>query len=485
MLNKIKQKIDLRIIPAVAAWFIFIRTTWPLFVISMYNHSNADDFWMSNDVHRVWKTTHSLFETLIQAVKSAVYLWRYWDGCFLSMLIGGVPPLVFNEGYYKITFSVLAGSVIIAVAAMLYVLLVRVLKFSRWHFALICPVVLTMFMNMTSSIKDMYYWWVGGINYTLFFAVMVFAQALLIEYMVSRRTGFLIWGSVFSFCVGLGNLLSGLANPVILLVECAGFIYFNRNDKKSRGGKLYIIPAVCGILGLLGNVLAPGNLIRGGNGLFGQSSVIGSVWGTIVASTNFIPEFYTPGMICMFAFITIVLLDGFLKSNISFKFKYPFFVIVLMYLVYCSAFTPVIYVGNAFYGRCKNVSFGLFIFFVLLTLIYITGWIKNRLPENIPVLKKISVPAIYAGMIAVMVACIAFKNYFDYAYAEVSLAQGQAQEFDAKVDARFIIYEDDSVKDVVVEEITWIPTVFYWDESCLDTLKEYYNKNSITLIEKE
>lgn len=479
MLKKIKDTIDIRVIPAIISWIIFIKTTLPLLEISRYNHSNADDFWMSSQAHLEWVDTHSLWATIVQGFKSAVYLWKTWDGCFLSMFIGGLPPGVFHEDYYKYTFTILAGSLIVALGAFLFVLLVRVFRFDIWHYLMICPMMLTLFLNMSPSAKDAYYWWVGGINYTLFFAVFLMAQALVLEYMVSKRIFFLITGSVLSFCVGLGNLLSGLVNPVVLVLELIFFLSVNKKDKKKF---LFFIPVTCGIAGLLGNVLAPGNLIRGGSSLF-ASSVFSSIWGTIVASTNFIPHFYRMGMICIFLFITAVIVDGFRKNQLSFSFRYPVAFAVLSYLVYCSVFTPVIYAHSAFYGRCKNVSFGVLMIWYLVNIIYLTGWAYNRIKTQ--KFEKIKIWGVFVTMALVIFACVKFQTSFDCLSAKQSLQIGQAQDFDQKVDERFRIYYDENVMDVVVEEITWIPPIFYWDEDSTEGLEYYFQKNSIRLIPEE
>lgn len=478
MFSKIKDKINFRIFPALVSWALFVKTLIPMLVISKYNHSNQDDFWMSADAHHVWDATHSVWATIVQAWKDAVLLWQNWDGCLLSMFIGGLPPLVFHEDYYKYTFVVLAGSMMLALIVFLYVLLVRVFKFDILHYLIICPLMMFLFLNMMPSAKAAYYWWVGGINYTFFFAVFLIAQSFVLEYMVSKKKVFLVIGSIFSFAVGLGNLLSGLVNPIILVLECAFFIMINK-----KKGILFVIPTVSGIAGLLCNVLAPGNLIRGGEGLFG-ASVFGAIWETIVASTNFIPHFYRGSMICVFVFIAIAILDGFNKDKVNFKFPYPIAFLVLSYLVYCSVFTPVIYANSAFYGRCKNVSFGMMMFMYLINIIYIIGWAYNKFGKLSDIkLVKIKHLAIYP-VFAIMILCVAAnKKTLDYYSAQDSLVIGQAQSFDSYVDARFDLYYDNSIKDVVVEEITWIPPIFYWDDQCIHELENYFYKNSITVAE--
>lgn len=472
MQKYIKKVMEYHVIPIVMMVVLFFNKFWPMLMISKYNHSNADDFWMSSGAHFVWEDTHSLWQTIVRGFDNAVLLWETWDGCFLSMFIGGLPPVVFHEDYYKYTFVVLAGALIISAIALLFTVLVRLLKFPVVHYCLITATMLILFMNFTPSAKDAWYWWVGGINYTLFTAVFFLSQAFLVEYIVSNSKICLVIGSVLAFATGLGNLLSGLINPLVLVLELVVLILVYKKDKL-----LFIIPAVCGLCGLLGNVLAPGNMIRGGEGLF-TTPVFTTIWEAIVASIGFIPHFYRKPMIWFFLFLAVVVIDAMRKKKSPFKFRYPLIFFILSFGVYCAIFAPVIYAGSAFYGRCKNVSYFVQILVYLLNFIYITGWAFNKF--NFKIKDSVAKGLVWCGLIFVLIFSSVDKEYFDSFSASESLRIGQAQDFDKKVDERFAVYYDKNVKDVVFEEIEWIPPIFYW-EDCFGMLEYYFEKDSIKL----
>ncbi len=476
MKNFLKKIYEYHIVPIVIMLTVFVNKVWPLVSISRYNHSNADDFWMSSEVHFVWESTHSVLTTIAKGFYNAYEIWKYWDGCFLSMFIGCIPPVVFHEEYYKYTFVIIAGMLVFGAAALLFVLLVRMFKFPVSHWILIMTAMFIMFFNFMPSIKDAYYWWVGGINYTFMTGILLLSQALLLEYIVSGNKICLGFGSFFAFCVGIGNLLSGLVNPVILVLELAVLILVYKKDRL-----LFIIPTVCGIVGLLCNVLAPGNLIRGGNGLFGNPILL-SIWNTIVSSIGFIPQFYKKPMFWFFLFILVLVIDGIAKGKTPYRFRYPAVFVVIAFGVYCAVFTPVVYAGSAFYGRCKNVSFYVFMFMLLLDAVYITGWAFNKF--HITMKKSIGTGMIYASLIFLLFSVKADWLYFDSELARESIRVGQAQDFDAKVMGRFAKYYDDSIKEVYVEPIEWIPTVFYFDDDCLSDLAYYFHKDFIKVLEE-
>ncbi len=470
----LKKLKDSYIIPAVVMLGLFIVKFWPLLDISRYNHSNADDFWMSSGVHFVWENTHSVLKTLQYDFVTTAALWKNWDGCFVSMLIGSIPPVVFDEELYKYTFTIIAGILILGITWLLYEVLVRLLKFPAVHYILILFAVLILYTNFTPSIKDAFYWWVGGINYTFMTGIMFISQACLVEYIVSSRRGFLVIGSFFAFITGVGNLLTALINPLILIAELIVLILAYKKDKL-----LYIIPVVSGIAGLMFNVLAPGNLIRGGDELF-SNPIISSIIRAITSSTVLIGDYYRRPMGWIFLFVLAVVCDAMRRKTSGFKFRYPVIFVIVTYGIYCAVFAPVIYAGSAFYGRVKNVSFFIMVLMFLFNAIYILGWFFER--YDISIKKAVLQVLVYAALIFVVFTCCADRAYFDSAYAKESVKVGQAQDFDRRVMERFAIYYNNDIKQVEVPEITWIPNIFYWDDDCLEDIAWYFHKEYIKVV---
>lgn len=488
-LKKIKEKIDVRIIPALFSCYLFIKTFLPLLIISKYNHSNADDFWMSSHSHHAWEETHSLFYTIGVAFNNAVKIWQQWDGCFISMFIGCLPPVVFHEYYYRYTFAIIAGVFLIGAIFFLYELLIRVMKYDWIHFLIITPLVLILLVNTTPSAKDAFYWWVGGINYTFMFGVFLISQALLLEYLVNRKIFFLISGSLFAFATGMGNLLSGLVNPMVVVMELAFILYYRRNDKEDKSRYLFIIAVVCAIAGLLANVLSPGNLIRGGSDLFSES-VLNTILKAIGSSSMLIPTYIKKGMGWIILGIAAAMFDGIKMDKIKFNFKWPLLLIVLAYGTYCATFAPVIYAHSAFYGRCKNISYFMMILLLLVVLFYVFGWVKTHISFEKFIPNYNRKIANYIGIVIVFItvfaSALAIKNNiltFDCYSAKESLRIGQAQDFDIKVNTRFAKYYNNDEKEVYVEKIEWIPPIFYWDDDCLKDLEFYFQKDFIKVIE--
>ena len=476
MKKYIKQIIEWRFVPVLLSVTLFLRKFIPLWKLSAYNHSNADDFWMSVSTHFVWEETRSLSATVMEAWNSACQLWQNWDGCFFSMFLSCLSPVVFHESYYRYTFYIISGMMILGVGFFLYELCVRMLDFSISHFLILYPLVLTILFNFTPSAKEGLYWWCGAINYTFFFAVFMISQALLIEYMVSEKSICLILGACIAFCVGLGNLQTALINPVIVCLEVLVFL----TVKKGKGKKL-ILAVAAALFGLLINVAAPGNLVRGGSGLFRQSP-FSAILKTIGVSTQLLGQIYRRPMVWFVLAILIAAWDALSQSKKNFRYPYPAAVVVVSYLVYCAALTPVVYAGSAVYGRCKDISFFIFVIMILCDIIYVAGWAKQRFATGKH--GNMRHGALCVCMLALFWFSTVYSRYFDAAYAKAAIQTQEAQTFHNEISSRFALYYDEDCNVVEIKQPDSVPALFYFDDDSLEEVAYYFGKDEIIVTEK-
>lgn len=477
MKRYLKKITEWRIIPILLSVVLFLRKFIPLWQLSFYNHSNADDFWMSVSTHLVWVQTHSVLATVGEAWNSACQLWQNWDGCFLSMFLSCLAPVVFHESYYKYTFYIISIAVIVSAGLFMYELLVRALGFTISHFLILYPLVLTVLFNFTPSAKEGLYWWCGAINYTFFFAVFMLGQALLIEYMVSGRSIYLIMGTVVVFTVGLGNLLTALLNPIIICLETVVFLIVR--EKKDWK---FIAAACSALAGLIVNMAAPGNLVRGGSGLFHRSP-FGAIVETVNISTQLLLQYYRRPMFWIAVGVILTVWDAMGRSKYKNKFRYPYpaVFVIMSYLVYCAALTPVIYAGSAIYGRCKDISFFIFVIMAVCDIIYVVGWAEQHFTGG--KYNKIKHGLLYGGLLAVFWFATVYNMEFDAAYAKDALRTQAAQKFHSEISARFAMYYDDACRVVEVRQPESIPGLFYFDDDSLGEVAYYFNKDEIILIE--
>ncbi|MCR5216364.1 MAG: hypothetical protein K6C69_05465, partial [Lachnospiraceae bacterium] len=353
-----KEKISLMGVLCTVLWAYVLYQIYPIWRLSWYAHTNQDDWWMSFPVHGEWVDTHSVWKTLVAAWDRGVFIYKTWDGCFLSMTIGSIPPSVFGEKYYCLTFSIIVGMLLLGAYSFFWVVLRCLGKYRKSEVLAVLALLTLILLEMFPFIKEGYSWWVGGINYTFFYGVFLLSQAFLVYYLVKKSKISLILGSILSFCVGLGNLLTGLLNPEVVIVEAVVLWLVGRfgAEKKTYDFKFFI-PVCCSVVGLGINVLCPGNLLRG-DGLLGNNPFL-AIKDAIVLSTQMIATFHKASMIPIYLTMGMILLYGAVraKSQVSVTFVHPVGVSVVLYLLYCSVITPIVYVGTTIYGRCLNQTF--------------------------------------------------------------------------------------------------------------------------------
>ena len=339
---------------------------------------------------------------------------------------------------------------------------------------------------MFPFIKEGYSWWVGGINYTFFYGVFLLSQAFLVHYLVKKSKISLILGSILSFCVGLGNLLTGLLNPEVVIVEAVVLWLVCRFGAEKKAYDLkFFLPVCCSVVGLGINVLCPGNLLRG-DGLLGNNPFL-AIKDAIVLSTQMIATFHKASMIPIYLTMGMILLYGAVraKSKVSVTFVHPVAVTVVLCLLYCSVITPIVYVGTTIYGRCLNQTFLSQHFFTVLILFYWAGWMAKHLKPLFRIAHPYYHAMIVGGLLSVFWSMKVHEFDHYTIYCRVSLEQGYADIFQAQMMERFKVYEDPNVKDCMFNSIDYVPSILYFDEDCLEDIKGYYDKNSITIVQQK
>lgn len=165
---------------------------------------------------------------------------------------------------------------------------------------------------------------------------------------------------------------------------------------------------------------------------------------------------------------------------------------VILVILIAIQFTPPSYAQNSpSDGRLKNIVFYSFVFLFVFCIYYICGWISHRIflsdgvngTENNTAFEKNNL--LYYGSIAIIAIALLwytpnFKQVTSVS-AAVSLKNGEAQAYDAEVNERLKILEDPEQKDVEFVPLKNRPYVLFWSDIRPNPVKEYYEKNSVTL----
>lgn len=239
-------------------------------------------------------------------------------------------------------------------------------------------------------------------------------------------------------------------------------------------------------IGFLINTSAPGNDVR--QAYFEKQGPIHAIILAFGFTIDFIRKWCNSLVIpAAMLFVTPILYSAAKKTN--FSFKYPLLAPVISVILIAIQFTPPSYAqSSSSAGRLKNIVFYSFVFLFAFCIYYICGWISHRIfqsdgAENNTAFEKNNL--LYYGSIAIIAIALLWYtpnfNQVTSVSAAVSLKNGEAQAYDAEVNERLKILEDPEQKDVEFEPLKNRPYVLFWSDIQPKHVKEYYEKNSVTL----
>lgn len=441
------------------AWIVYLIT--PVFSIAQYAHSTTDDYWMSYSVHKVWESTHSIISTIKEAFNTAVLAWKYHSGCFISMLITSLSPVGFNENYYKYAAYLTLIMLVVATVVAAYFFLRRRLKLSYGMTIITACMTLYLLINYIPSPGEGIYWWPGASNYTIFFSVFLIGQSFIITYLFEKKVVWFILSCLFSAVLGLGNLLTALSATCVLFFET---LYSIKKDRIKKNGMIIIF--ILGLTGLLFNVLAPGNFIRGSANI-DKINVFETVWMSLRDATVFFGAYHNNGSMIYYVFIAIAALYGFMISDCKYNFRYPVVFVIIGYLIYCSSLAPVEYTGVDYYARILNLIYFNSVIVSIVCIIYLMGYLSTIIKKKSDVVNKYK-NAITSVFVVLCIGIIFFslKNNIGTASFSASyfLDNGDAERFDKRIDSRFYGLYDENARVVQIECEKFVPSIFFFND---------------------
>lgn len=470
------EKMIRGIIAAVFAVFLVYNVS-ALFRIAVYNHPCTDDYWMSEWAYHAWVDTRSVFSAVRAAWNYTVYLYKNHDACVISMFLTALSPAI-AEKTYKFVFYFIAAVLMGASAFFWQTLLRRCLRFKVGYVFYMWTVFSVALLNFMPGTGEAFYWWPGAVNYTFFFSVMLITHSFILRYCVGKKKSMLILSCTGAFLMGLGNLMSGLLSPLLILCEILLFSLSKRSLKEFR---LMFLVLFFGIAGLLVNVLAPGNLMRGGEGMLGQN-IFMVIWDTITTASVFFGAFTDKSLVILWILSAVIMFAGFQSGDVQYRFKLPGVFFAAAFLLACACFTPVIYAKYGFVMRVLNLLCMVMILMVFLSIVYLMGWLNQKLRNRVTGkhIENIAVAVCAVLLLATSKVCEPeFANYT----AAISLNNGEAMRFDTTVRENVAKFTNPYIDYVEIENIESIPDVFFYSpKESLPYWIRYYRKN-ITIIE--
>lgn len=343
-----------------------------------YLHPFADDYAYGADAHQAFLHTRSVAECLGAAWQTAMHTYRTWQGTYTACFLMSLQPGVF--GCYWVTPLLLLGSLVASTCLLMHMLMRRVLRAPRREYVFVATVFVLITTQFVYSPYDAFYWYNGGMYYTLFYSLSLLLASLLLAYpRCGSKTGkVFIAAATFIICIvtGGGNFVSGFATATVLSTAIALYTISHRRLPTFSTVALLVFCAAFAL-----SAFAPGNAFREADERMAHPEFTPSILLGIATSILRCGTFTLRMAAGMMPLAFLVLLPAVWRTarRSPFAFAHPWLCIIITFALYCSVFFPHCYATD-YVGpnRVRNVySYALF-WLILINMFYLSGTVARR-----------------------------------------------------------------------------------------------------------
>lgn len=479
---------------------VLFISTLPLIVIGFFNHPSADDFnytILTAAALREHTGIAAFFAVIAAAIERATSYWGIWQGTYAMSFIAALRPSLFSEQLTFLHSVILIGILVLSIFYLYHVLLCKILGADKYIYIILASATSFLSIQYLPNAVEGFFWYTGGVGYTffLYLAFILLGKSLLAFHNRKLSTPNCIAFCILSFIVAGGHFaitLLGFVFTVILFIETL----IKKELSKSFKIKYWINTAVY-LIGFALCVGAPGNLRRQ-ESFTEKQSIVATILKSYLHGLGY-AKLYTNTVVLMgILFIGIIAFIGLKK--VSFKFKYPVIFTVITFSMYAVLLMPGYYSTNGIPApRYLDIIYFGAILFLSTNIIYYAGWLRTKLAELEsndwfrefivclkPIIGKfVLFVFILYGVLHLTTLEISLSTGVR---AMQSLLSGEAKEFDTQMDAREVLYNDDSIKEVYIPPLTVYPELIYFDDITNDKenyanykIAEYYNKDFIVI----
>lgn len=463
----------------------------PLFVVAHFNYPCSDDFAYAEAIYIGVKNGKSVWQIIIDCWSTAMRYYQNWQGRYFDDVISAfgvgtaIPQFYFVGSYLVLALFVLSN---ICCIRTMTCRLCRWNSDSSWILAILLTAIQILYVPYPS---EAFYWYVGATGYTMSYALLLFlGQALLCFYLTKLRKKKVFSGvlaMLTTVAVGGSNYSVGLLTAELLFLAC-----FLMLIKRKRSRFLLVIFAEYLVCFLRFNALSSGNTAR--MSAVESLGATGSILASLKQGAVFIKEWFR--LPVFFFLVAVFLLGAYQVSKMDFSFRLPGLVTLISFGLFCSMMTPPFFAGATWGpGRLINLVYFSYYFLLAGNLLYWTGWASHRYDKfRVFAQKEIKVLPIVLCFLVLLVICLKIYGLqsTNSSSALLSLAKGEAAQYLRENKVRWEIYEDDTVKNVEVEDFSVKPYVLYHDDIAEDetdwrnsAVAGFFGKDSVRLVRRE
>lgn len=493
---------------------LFILSLIPMYIIGFFAHPSVDDYYYGTETVRVWEETHSVAEVAATSWNEMIKTYTEWQGNFSAIFLMRLQPAIFGEGLYFVAPLILITSYVVASVFFFYTLLCYIGKAEKYRARTLAISITFVSMQLVAVPSDSFYWYNGSIYYTFFYSLMLVLFTLMIEahFIPKRRIVTLPLVMVIAFLIGGSNYATALFTNIILALAAGMYIYVRITKKDNK--QMLVFPVLTSLVcmaGLFISMLAPGNAVR-------QLSVGGStglvktfVYAFAYGGYSIANMLNSPTIVFFICILPVIY--GLAKKT-NYSYKWPLFVLIFTFGLYCSCGVPVFYAqGLRIPYRMTNIIYFTSFIFVGFNLFYFCGYLAKKYGSSSVLMaageffdkikkdtRQITV-ALVICLISFSIACIGhititedenqsgkacFSNLPTSVAATLSLINGDAATYDRELTERDEYLRNTDLMHVPVPALTSTPDPIFHTDITADPgdwhnahLAKFYGKEII------
>ena len=489
---------------------VYLLSLIPLLLMSWYNYPAADDFSMALEVHRRYMESGSFWQALAENISMTWYYYTKWMGYYTSDFLMSMPPSVFGERFYVLGTWLLLGMFSMGTIYFLRALLVKAAGMNRDSVRCISMIVLfisVQCMQEGTQRTEAFYWYAGAINYFFLYGVGLVYLGLLISAIYDSSAGKrrydVIMAAIIGFLMGGANFMSALCCAIISVMILGVILlqhvermrtWFAAEGMRLQYINLLTVPTVLMLTGFACSCFAPGNRYRAAalTTISPVKAVLMSLYYTLSYA---IGDWTTWAVICLL--LLTIPLFWHAASTSAFSFRHPFLVILFLYAITSAAVTPPLYAeGNIGAGRIQSIFWAQYVLCIVLAIGYLTGWVHSRIRSTGQTVceqgylrraeSRFLVAVMMLWLFGSLLSVGVNRYYYSATSAITDLLNGNARTYAAQWQERYKVLQDESVKDVVVTDLTAKPELLFFSDISQDAddwtnaaMCKYFDKDSI------